>query len=56
MVKKKQLRQSTLLIKELVDADHNCPFRMIVPLFLVIQWYSVSQTPKKELEKMKKIL
>lgn len=49
--KNSQLRLSSLLIEELVDADHNCPFRMGTPLFMVLAWYSQSQKTVDEIEK-----
>jgi len=48
---KKEIRLSTLLIQELCDADHNCPFRRATPVFMCEAWYAASQMTKAQLKK-----
>ena len=56
MNQQKQPRQrlSSLLIQELCDGDHNCPFRRATPVFMCEAWYAASQKPEEEIEAHKK--
>lgn len=49
-MKDKQLprRLSELLIRELCDGDHNCPFRQATPIHIAMMWGSLIDKPIKK--------